>query len=105
MAHRKDEIHQLERALAEVYRIQPDAHCDGIQLSQRVMRDIRQAPGERGGWSPSVVLDQLVWRTATIAAAVVLVVTVLSAGAFRNLAEEGAGALAEEWEPAPLFGD
>jgi hypothetical protein len=108
MARQKDDIDQLERALTEVYRSRSDADLDSVQLSRlsrRVMRDIRQAPGVQGDSIPTVVLEQLVWRTATIAAAVVLVVTVLTAGALRSMPEETVAAAAEEWDSAPLFGD
>ena len=73
MAHRDDEIHTLEQALTETYRAQPDLQFDGVKLTQDVMRDIRQSTSDSGRWIPAVVLDQLIWRTATIAAAVVLV--------------------------------
>lgn len=105
MVHRDDEIQKLERALTEAYRIQPDIPCGGVDVTQDVMRDIRRSPGESGRWVPSVVLDQLVWRTATIAAAVVLVVTVLIVSLIRVTPGESAGLLAEEFETAPLYGD
>ena len=102
MRYRDDEIQKLERALSEVYRSQPDRH-DVADVTQRVMRDIRQSAGERSRW-PSVV-DQLVWRTATIAAAVVLAMTILTVGVFQSTAGEKAGLLAEEFDSAPLFVD
>ena len=105
MSHRDDEILKLERALTEAYRVQPDLQFDGVNVTQDVMRDIRRSTNESAEWISSVVLDQLVWRTATIAAAVVLVVTVLTVGVFRTTMGESAGLLAEEFEAAPLFVD
>lgn len=105
MSHRDDEIQKLERALTEAYRAQPDLQLDGVKLTQEVMRDIRQSANEGGRWIPSVVLAQLVWRTATITAAVVLIVTAFTVGVFQTTAGESAGPLAEEFDSAPLFGD
>jgi hypothetical protein len=105
MVHREDEIQKIERALTEAYRSQPDIPLGGVNVTQDVMRDIRRSRGESGRWIPTVVLDQLVWRAATIAAAVVLVVTVLTVGVLRTTAGESAGLLVEEFESAPLFGD
>src|SRR5262245_25678109 len=72
------EIEKLERALLEAYRFRPDTSTDKVNVAQCVMRDIRSGACEMSRWTPSVVLDELVWRTATIAAAVVLVMTVLT---------------------------
>jgi hypothetical protein len=105
MVHREDEIQKLERALTQAYRAQTDIPLGGVNVTQDVMRDIRRSPGESGRWVSAGVLDQLVWRAATIAAAVVLAVTVLTVGVLRTTAGESAGLLAEEFESAPLFGD
>jgi hypothetical protein len=105
MGHRDDEIKKLERALTEAYRSQPDIPFGEVNVTQAVMRAIRQTSGEPSQWIPAVLLDQLVWRTATIAAAVVLAVTILTVGAFRSTAGESAGLLAEEFESAPLFAE
>jgi hypothetical protein len=105
MGYRDDEINKLERALTETYRSRPDIPLDKVNVAQDVMRAIRRSAGEGGRWIPSVVLDQIVWRTATIAAAVVLVVTILAVGMFQPTAGESAGLLAEEFESTPLFGD
>jgi len=105
MVHREDEIQKLERALTEVYHSRPDCSSSAVDVTQGVMREIRRSPGEGTNWIPSVVLDQLVWRTATITAAVVLVVTVLTVDVFRSTSGESAGLLAEEFESAPLYGD
>ena len=105
MGYRDDEINKLERALAETYRSRSDVPFGEVNVTQDVMRTIRRSAGEGGRWIPSVVLDQIVWRTATIAAAVVLVVTILAVGMFQPTAGESAGLLAEEFESTPLFGD
>lgn len=105
MTRHDDEIHKLERGLTEAYRAQPDAPVDAARFVQAVMRQIRQATSDDNQRNPSASIDQLVWRTAAIAAAVVLVVTVLTAGAIRSIQGESAGLLAEEFESTPLFGD
>ena len=104
MAHGDDDIHKLERALIESYRSRSDLQFDAVDVTQGVMREIRQTSGS-GRWDPSVVLDQLVWRTATIAAGVVLAVTVATVGLIRATPGESEGLLAEAFESAPLYGD
>ena len=105
MGHRDDEIQKLERALTESYRSQPDLPFGGVNVTQGVMRELRRSTSESGRWIPSVVLDQIVWQAATIAAAVVLVVTVLTVEVLRTAPGESAALLAEEFESTPLFGD
>lgn len=104
MAHHDDDIQKLERALTESYRSRSVLAFDAVDVTQDVMRDIRRSTGERAWWAPSV-LDQLVWRTATITAAVVLMVTMLTVGLFRPQTGESAGPLAEEIDSVPLFGE
>ncbi|MBA5867715.1 MAG: hypothetical protein GDA67_13570 [Nitrospira sp. CR1.3] len=105
MEHRDDKVHKLERALTEVYRSRPDFPAGTIDVTHNVMRAIRQSAGEGSRLMPSIVLDQLVWRTATIAAAIVLCVTVFTVSVMRTTPGESAGVLAEELESAPLYGD
>jgi hypothetical protein len=106
MAHQDDDkIHKIERAMAENYRTRSEFPFGALDVTQAVMRDIRRATGGKEWWTPSVVLDQLVWRTATITAAVVLMVTVITVGLFRPQVGENPGVLAEEFESVPLFGD
>lgn len=104
MAHHDDDIRELERALTESYRSRSALAFDAVDVTQDVMRDIRRSTGERAWWAPSV-LDQLVWRTATITAAVVLMVTVLTVGLIRPQTGESGGLLAEEFDSVPLFAD
>ena len=104
MAHHDDEIQKLERVLTESYRSRSDLPCGSIDVAQDVMREIRRSTGERAWWTPSV-LDQLVWRTATITAAVVLMVTMLTVGLIRPQTGESGGLLAEELDSVPLFAD
>lgn len=103
MSHREDEIDTLERTLTEAYRAQPHLRLDEIDVTQQVMRDIRQSKGENGRWVSSDAFAQIVWRTANLAAAVVLVLTVLIVGVLRTTSEESPGVLAEEFESASLF--
>lgn len=105
MAPRDDEtLDALERALIEDYRSRSDV-SQTIDVTQDVMRDIRRLATEPSRWTPAAVLDQLVWRTATIAAAVVLMATVLTVGLFRPLTGESPALVAEELESVPLFGE
>jgi hypothetical protein len=50
-------------------------------------------------------LDQLVWRTATITAAVVLMAALLTVGLLRTPAGDSPSLVAEEFESVPLFED
>jgi anti-sigma-K factor RskA len=50
-------------------------------------------------------LDQLVWRTATITAAVVLMVVVMTVGLWRPPNGENPALVAEELESVPFFGE
>ena len=105
MAHHDDErLNVLERALIGGYRRRSDASHD-VDVTQNVMRDIRRFEGEPDRWAPATVLDQLIWRTATITAGVVLIVTVLTVGLLRPPTGENAALVAEEFESVPLFGD
>ena len=99
------EIQKLERALIDNYRSRSDLAFSAVDVTQAVMRDIRRSPGGPEWWGSFVVLDQLVWRTATITAVVVLMVTVLTVGLFHPQTGDNQGLLAEEFESVPLFGD
>ena len=98
-----NDIRKLERALADSYRSRSSVSNE-VDVTQQVMRDVRRLGIERGGWTPPVMLDQLIWRTATLAAAVVLMVTMLTVGLFRPQ-WEGSALIAEDFESAPLLGD
>jgi nitroreductase len=104
MAYRDGQINKLERALIETHRVRPEPSADGVDVTATVMRDIRRLTPDPGRWAPTVILDQLVWRAATITAAVVLVATVFGIGALRT-AGETRDALYEDFETAPLFED
>jgi anti-sigma factor RsiW len=94
----------LERALMDAYRSRPDGARD-VDVTQAVMREIRRSAATRNRWAPAAVLDQLVWRTATITAAVVLTATMLTVGLFRTKAVDSPSLVAEEFESVPLFED
>jgi hypothetical protein len=105
MTHHDDErLNLLERALREAYRSQSEGSHD-VNVTQDVMRDIRQFADERSRWAPVAVLDQLVWRTATITGAVVLMATVLTVGFLRLSVGDSPTLVVEEFESVPLFGD
>lgn len=105
MEQSDDKIRTVERALTEAYRAGAASAIGEVDVTQAVMRDIRRSVDDGNRWGASVVLDQLVWRTATITAAVVLVAAVLTVGMFRTTPGESAWLLAEEFESAPLFGE
>ncbi len=101
--HNDENFNRLERALIDGYRSRSDV-SQTVDVTRDVMRDIRQLATERTRWTPAAVLDQLVWRTATITAAVVLV-AVLTVGLLRPPSGEGPALVAEELESVPLFGE
>src|SRR5215467_2053549 len=105
MAHHDDDIRKLERILTESYRSHSDRSNEVVDVTQSVMRDVRRSDRERAWWTPFVVLDQLVWRTATITAAVVVMMTMLlTVDLFRPQSGETQSLIAEELESVP-FGD
>ena len=105
MAHHDDDLRKLERVLTESYRSHSDRSNEAVDVTQAVMRTVRHSNGERAWWTPFVVLDQLVWRTATITAAIVLMMTMLLTGdLFRSQSRETQSLFAEELESVP-FGD
>jgi anti-sigma factor RsiW len=99
-----EHLNRLERALIENYRSRSDVSRT-VDVTQDVMRDIRRSATERSRWMPAMVLDQLVWRTATITAAVVLMATVLTVGLLRPPGWDSPALVAEELEAVPLFGE
>jgi hypothetical protein len=104
MTHHDDErMNALERALIEGYRSRSNQST--VDVTQSVMREIRRSVAERSRWAPAAVLDQLVWRTATITAAVVLMVTVLTVGLLRTPGGDTPALVVEEFESVPLFED
>jgi hypothetical protein len=102
IGHDDESVNRLERALIDAYRSQSKA-SHAVDVTRDVMRDIRRSATERSRWTPTTVLDQLVWRTATITAAVVLTATVLTVGLWRPGAVENPALVAEELESVPLF--
>lgn len=102
--HDDKDLNELERALIEGYRAR-SVVSHAVDVRQDVMRDIRRSAEERSPWAPAAVLDQLVWRTATITAAVVLMITVVTVGLLRPPIGESPALVAEEFEAVPLFGE
>lgn len=102
--HDEKSLNELERALIDSFRSQSRV-SHAVDVTQDVMRDIRRSATERSRWTPAAVLDQLVWRTATITAAVVLMATVLTVGLWRPPNGESPALVAEELESVPFFGE
>lgn len=69
-----DNINKLERALAEAHRARQGPSL-GADWSLRVMRDIRLQAARPGPSVTASGLARVVWRTATVAAALSLVFT------------------------------
>jgi hypothetical protein len=99
-----DQIRRLEQALVETYRAQP-GHALSDTFMQRVMSEIRQGASRSSRWAWAVGIDQLVWRAATVTAALVLIVAVCTVGVVRATGGASEGLFAEEFEPGPLLGD
>ncbi|MDF0643210.1 MAG: hypothetical protein P0111_04215 [Nitrospira sp.] len=106
MGYSDGELKKLERALTDAFRVPVDHPVDHGEMTRRVMRTLRRSAdaGAQGQGSTSGLLDQLVWRVATIAAAVVLAFSVVTVQALRTSTGEST-VLAEEFEATPLFGD
>jgi hypothetical protein len=104
MVRGEDDNRKLERALTEAYRAQADPVL-GNGLAQQVLRDIRQQTSGNARLSGAVWVDQLVWRTATVTAAVALVMAVCAVGVVRTTTGGPAGLLAEGFGSVPLLGD
>ena len=102
--HDEKSVNELERALIDGYRSQSRV-SHAVDVTQDVMRDIRLSSTEPGRWTPAAILDQLVWRAATITAAVVLMATVLTVGLWRPPTGESPDLVAEELESVPFFGE
>lgn len=102
--HDDERVKNLERALIDAYRSERNV-SQPVDVTTDVMRHIRRSSTERSRWMPATVLDQLVWRTATITAAVVLTATVLTVGLWRPAPVENPAVVAEELESVPLFGE
>jgi hypothetical protein len=104
MSKDEKQIDTLERALTGTYRAGSDRLFETVDVTQRVIRDIRRPVGDRGRWTVSVLPDEIVWRAATIAAAAALIITVLTVG-FAQTRPGGNGLLAEEFEAASFFAE
>jgi hypothetical protein len=104
MNNREEEFHKLERGLAETFRLS-DETVTHVNVVDRAMRTIRRSALDTQSRAAANMLDELVWRTATITAAVVLVATMLMVGVLHKPPLQHAGLLAEEFDSAPLFGE
>jgi hypothetical protein len=100
--HDEKSVNTLERALIDGYHSQSRVSVD---VRHDVMRTIRRSATDGSRWTPAAVLDQLVWRTATITAAVVLTAAVLTVGLWRPPTGESPALVAEELEAVPFFGE
>jgi hypothetical protein len=102
--HDDERMNILERALVDAYRSRSDV-AHQADVTAAVMREIRLSSGTRSRWASAIVMDQFVWRTATITAAVVLMATVLTVGLLGTTGGDNSSLVAEEFESVPLFGD
>ncbi len=103
MANNERQPEQLERLLCAVYRARSGPEL-GPAWRQGVIRHIRSLTGPAATERLGFGLDQLVWRTATLAA-VLAVVAALSVGVLVWTTQETETLLGEEFEIAALFND
>jgi hypothetical protein len=102
MAHDDERLNILERALLEGYRSRSNV-SDDPSLTDSVMGDIRRSAEELSRRASTILVDQLVWRTATITAAVVLIGTMVTVSFLRPPAWDSHAFVVEEFESVPLF--
>ena len=98
-------LRRLEHDLSKTARLQTEVTPPDLNVAPLVMQTIRRSALRPADWTASAGLDQLVWRTATIAAAVVLVITILMAGVRGSSPLGPTTLLAEDFESSPLFGE
>jgi hypothetical protein len=101
MTAHDENMQKIERALIEAHRAR-SAPPLGQGWAEQLMQDIHRAEVRP---KPLHGVEQLVWRTAAIAAAVALIVTVSIVAWSWAPSNEGMGPLTEEFESAPLFFD
>lgn len=101
MTPEDNDLRKLEGALIEAYRSRPTPML-GPSWAHGVMRDIHQLAPQSAQWS---YLDHLVWRTAAIAVAFAIVLTVSVIVLSSPTGTQGTGLIAEELELTPLFMD
>ena len=104
MAHRDQDMQKLRARPDAKLSITVGATVDALDVTHNVMREIRRVTREPDRYAFSGGLDQFVWRTATITAAVVLTATVLTVGLFGQVTGENM-LFGEEFESAALFWD
>lgn len=104
MAHNDKDMQKLERALTEAHRARQTPRL-GTDWALRALRDIRHAAIQEGHRSIGPGIEQLVWRTAAVAATVMLIVTVSMVAWSWTTSNEEVGMLTEEFESASLLFD
>ncbi len=67
-------LKKVERALTEAHRLRQEPSL-GADLTLRVMRDVRREASGQGQSMIALGLEQLVWKTAAVAAVLALVFT------------------------------
>lgn len=102
MAQHDEDMQKLERALTEAHRARQEPSL-GPDWARGVMRDIRHATVREEHRSIVPGAEQLVWRTAAVAATVAVILAVSIAALSLTGSTESAGSLAEEFELALLF--
>lgn len=104
MMQKDEDIQKLEQALAKAHRAR-EAPLFGPEWSEHVMRDVRRVAVQRARSSVVPGIERLVWRTATLAAAGALMLTISLIAWAWSPSSEDVGIVAEEIESAPLFFD
>ena len=101
MTAHDENMQKIERALIEAHRAR-SARPLGQGWAEQLMQNIRRAEVRP---KPPHGVEHLVWRTAAIAAAVALIVTVSIVAWSWAPSNEEMGLLTEEFESVPLFFD
>ncbi|MBD0315482.1 MAG: hypothetical protein ICV75_02215 [Nitrospiraceae bacterium] len=99
-----DHYPRLEQALMDAYRAQAEPPLRD-ELAQEVLREIRRQTSRRSRPSGMDWVDDLVWRTATVTVAVVVVMTVFAVGVVRTTSGEPMATIAEGFASVPWLGD
>jgi hypothetical protein len=103
MSNDKERIDTLEHVLTQAHRARADGSSNRVDVISSVMREVQHISGRNRSRLLSALPGEFIWRTATIAATVVLLMTVLTVQLLRPGARENADVWAEEFEVVSLL--
>ncbi len=102
MTPEDETMRKLEQALAKAHRARQTLPL-GPEWTQRVMREVRRGGIQEGPASARFGLETFIWQSAGLAVALALILTVSLMIWSPSPSSEDIGAVAEEFEPTPLF--